>query len=78
MENSGLLINRKLLFYILLATCNLLLASLHKCSNSLCVVLKAEFFRSAIFFLFKNAVEVGHVIKSAAIGDLVYALRGIY
>ena len=48
--------------------------SLYECSRPGRSIGVPEFLGRAIFFLFKDPVEVGHVVKAAFICDLVYTL----
>jgi hypothetical protein len=50
---------------------------LNKCSAGRVVCLP-ELLGSAVFFIFKDAVEVGHVIESAFVGNFTNALCGFY
>ena len=49
----------------------------HKCSYAGRVIGEAEFFRSTVLLLLEDAVEVRHVIKSAAVSNFINALRSI-
>ena len=50
---------------------------LNKSSYTCRIVGKTEFLWSAIFFLLKNAVEIGHIVKAATVSNFVYTLRSV-
>ena len=52
--------------------------SLYECSRPGRSIGVPEFLGRAIFFLFKDAVKIRDVIKSALISNFVYGVRGFY